>query len=104
MNDILSLAIALIAGVGFGGFFFGGLWWTVRHAMASTRSVIWLSVSLLLRMAITLIGFHFVTNGHWQRLLACVLGFLMARTLVMYFTRSTIVSLTQPVEKSNRAT
>ena len=37
MNEPLSLASALVAGVLLGAFFFGGLWWTVREGLSSKR-------------------------------------------------------------------
>ncbi|MFT5643046.1 MAG: F1F0 ATPase subunit 2 [Janthinobacterium sp.] len=89
MNDSLILGLAWLAGGVLGAIFFGGLWWTVRRAIASARSALWLSVSLLLRMSIALAGFYFASAGQWQRLLACLLGFIMARALVTWLTRST---------------
>lgn len=82
MNEILTLAPAWMAGVALGVFFFGGLWWTVRKGLSSTQPALWFFGSLLLRMSITLAGFYFVSGGHWERLLLCLLGFLMARTVV----------------------
>ena len=79
MNEILTLVLALAAGVLLGAIFFGGLWWTVRKGVSSERPALWFFGSLLLRMSITLAGFYFVARGHWERLLLCLLGFVMAR-------------------------
>ena len=68
-----------MAGVALGAIYFGGLWWTVRRGLASRRPALWLSGSLLLRAGMALAGFYFVGQGHWQRLVACLLGFVMAR-------------------------
>ncbi|MDH4194979.1 MAG: ATP synthase subunit I, partial [Nitrospirota bacterium] len=78
MNEILGLMPALIAGVLLGAMFFGGLWWTVRKGVSSTRPARWFFGSLLLRTSITLAGFYVVSDGHWMRLLACLLGFTLA--------------------------
>ena len=83
MHEILALIFTLAAGVVLGAIFFGGLWWTIRKGVASKRPALWFFGSLLLRTSIVLIGFYVViAGGHWQRLLACLLGFVMARLIV----------------------
>ena len=89
MNEALSLALALVTGVLLGGVFFGGLWWTVRKVVSSKQPAFWLLGSALLRMSIALAGFYFVAQGHWERLLVCLLGFVMARQIVTRLTRVT---------------
>ena len=79
MNEPLSLASALVAGVLLGAMFLGGLWWTVRQGLSSKRVARWFLGSLLLRMGIALGGFYLVSGGHWEQLLLCLLGFVMAR-------------------------
>ncbi len=83
MNDLLALAMAGVAGVALGAIFFGGLWWTVRKALASQRPAIWFLGSFLVRAGIVLAGFYVVGGGHWGRLPAGLLGFVVARYLVM---------------------
>jgi F1F0 ATPase subunit 2 len=87
MNEAITIALAWIAGVGLGAIFFGGLWWTVRKGSSSPRPASWFLGSALLRMGIALTGFYLVAGAHWQRLLACLLGFVMARLLVTRLTR-----------------
>lgn len=87
MNDTLALVLAWIAGAALGAVFFGGLWWTVRKSLASAKPALWVFGSLLLRMGITMTGFYFVSGGDWQRLLVCLLGFVMARQIVTRLTR-----------------
>ena len=89
MNETLSLVLALVTGVLLGGVFFGGLWWTVRRVVSSKQPAPWLLGSVLLRMSIALAGFYFVAHGHWERLLVCLLGFVMARLIVTRLTRAT---------------
>ena len=79
MNEPLSLASALVMGVLLGAMFLGGLWWTVRQGLSSKRVARWFLISLLLRMGIALAGFYLVSGGHWEQLLLCLLGFVMAR-------------------------
>ena len=87
MNEMLWLVISLAAGVAFGAFFFGGLWWTVRRGVSSKCAPLWFLASLLVRTAVVLIGFRVVSAWHWERLLACLLGFVLARVLVTGLTR-----------------
>jgi F1F0 ATPase subunit 2 len=88
MNETVSLVLALATGVLLGGMFFGGLWWTVRKSVSSTQPAFLFLGSLLLRTSIVLVGFYFIARGHWERLLVCLLGFLMARLIVTWLTRA----------------
>jgi len=87
MNDVLPLALAGVAGLFLGAMFFGGLWWTVCKGASSPHPALWFFGSLLLRMSLALAGFYFVGRGHWERLVACLLGFVMARLVVTWLTR-----------------
>lgn len=88
MNDILPLVVAWLLGGLLGGIFFGGLWWTVKHCVSSKHPALWILSSLVLRMAIVLTGFYFVAGGAWQRLMLCLLGFMMMRFVVTRLTDS----------------
>ena len=88
MNEALSLVLAWMTGVLLGAVFFGGLWWTVRRGLSSKRPVFWFLGSLLLRTSIILAGFYVVSGGHWERLLACLFGFVIARFIVTRLTRA----------------
>lgn len=87
MDDPVMLVLALLAGVVIGAVFFGGLWWTVRRGSASQRPALWFLGSLLLRMGFTIAGFLLVADGHWQRMLSCLAGFVIARLVVTSLTR-----------------
>lgn len=88
MPDALIWTLAAVAGSLLGAFFFGGLWWTVRRGVASQHPALWFLGSALLRMGVTVTGFYFVGGGEWRRLLACLLGFVAARFIVIRLTRS----------------
>jgi F1F0 ATPase subunit 2 len=94
MNEIFALIFALIlsllAGVVLGTIFFGGLWWTIQRGVSSKQPAVLFFFSLLLRTGIALAGFYFVARGDWRRLLACLLGFFLARLLVTWLTRVAI--------------
>jgi len=90
MNNYLFLVFALVAGILLGAIFFGGLWWTVRKGVFSKSPALWFLGSMLLRVGIVLAGFYFVGRGDWQRLVTCLLGFIIARFIVMRLTRTLI--------------
>ncbi len=83
MSDIPVLALAFLAGALLGAFFFGGLWWTVQKGVSSESPALWFLGSLLLRTGVVLAGFYFVAQAHWSRLAACLLGFVIARVIVV---------------------
>ena len=56
-----------------------------RHITAPRDLV---SHSAVVRMAIAMVGFYFVSGGQWQRLLACLVGFVAARLAVTWLTRN----------------
>lgn len=87
MNEPAIVLLAGGAGVLLGVIFFGGLWWTVRKGVSSQRPALWFFGSLLLRTSIVLAGFYVVSGGHWERLLACLVGFVIARLVVTRLTR-----------------
>ncbi len=86
-SDVLPLLFAAVAGISLGVMFFGGLYWTVRKGLSSPSPVLWFFASLGVRMGLALTGFYFVSNGHWQQLVACLLGFLVSRLVVTRLTR-----------------
>lgn len=102
MSKMLTLIPAWLAGGLLGALFFGGLWWTVRRGVSSARPGLWFIVSLLLRSSIVLAGFYYVGRGHWERLVACLLGFILARFIVLRLTRISVEKdQTRPREASH---
>jgi F1F0 ATPase subunit 2 len=89
MNETLSLASAWVVGVLLGAVFFGGLWWTVVRGISSRRPALWFFGSMLLRTCIVVLGFYFILGNDWKRLLAGLLGFIVARFIVTRRTRVT---------------
>ena len=83
MSDIPVLALAFLAGALLGAFFFGGLWWTVRKGVSSESPALWFLGSILFRTGVVLAGIYFVAQAHWSRLVACLLGFMIARVVVV---------------------
>jgi F1F0 ATPase subunit 2 len=88
MNEASTLMLALLAGASLGAIFFGGLWWTIRRGFVSNAPAFWFLGSAVLRTGIAVGGFYCVARGDWRSLLACLLGFLMARSSITRLTRA----------------
>lgn len=87
MSESFTLLLAGIGGGMLGAIFFGGLWWTVRKGLSSEHPACWFLGSMLLRTGIALAGFIWISNQQLGRLLVCLLGFVVARFVVMQITR-----------------
>jgi F1F0 ATPase subunit 2 len=86
MNETTGIMAAALTGMLLGVFFYGGLWWTVRKTLSSPQAALWFSGSFLARTAVVLVGFYFVAQDDWRRMVGCVVAFLIARLLVTRFT------------------
>jgi F1F0 ATPase subunit 2 len=83
MNEALDLVLALAAGIGLGAIFFGGLWLTLNR-LPTTRWPLPLALgSLIGRTVVVIIGFSLIAAGSWQRLIACLLGFILIRQFLI---------------------
>lgn len=89
MSEVLYRILALIVGLALGALFFGSLWFIVRKAMNAKMPALWFFCGFIFRMAVTLIGFYYISQGSWQRLLICLLGFVGARIIIMRLTKAT---------------
>ncbi len=88
MNEPVTWILAAAAGALLGLFFFGGLWWTIRRGLISKTPALWFLGSLLFRTAVVTAGFYFVTGGKWDRILACLPGFVIARFVILRMQRN----------------
>jgi F1F0 ATPase subunit 2 len=79
----LIFILAFAAGIGLGIFYFGGLWLTVRRLPVARHPVFLSFCSFFCRLMVVLAGFYFVMDGHWQRLIVCMLGFLGMRSILV---------------------
>lgn len=87
MNEFMPLVFALLAGALLGVFFFAGLWWTVRKIESTKQVALLFLGSMLLRTSVVILGFYFILGDNWQRLVAGLLGFIIARIIVTRLTR-----------------
>jgi F1F0 ATPase subunit 2 len=88
MNDIAYLITVFIGGLIMGTLYFGGLWFTVKKTLSLKNTALWIIGSYFLRISITMVGFYYLASSSWQRLLICLLGFIVARYIVVSFTKS----------------
>lgn len=85
INMAVVLAVAFITGMVLGAFYFMALWRTVRQLPSAKNSARLLLGSLILRMAVVLAGFYLIMGaGHWERLTAAMLGFIIVRKILTY--------------------
>lgn len=82
--DPIPLTIAFLAGILLGGFFFGGLWWTVRRLARVRYALAFYFGSLILRLGVVLLTFYVVLVYYgWRELTACLAGFIGIRLVLM---------------------
>lgn len=69
------------AGAIIGAVYFASMRWTVDRLLHARQPMIWLLGGAAVRIALVLPLFYLVMAGEWQRMLACLLGFVAVRTL-----------------------
>jgi len=88
IREFLYMIFAFIAGIVLGMFFFGGLWYTVKKAVNAKMPALWFLGSFIIRVCIVMIGFYYIVQVGWQALIISVVGFIVARFVVSYITKS----------------
>jgi len=104
MSEVLTISLLwpVLAGAVLGSVFFAGLWWTIAKSTSVKSPLLWLLGSLLARMMMVLLGFYWVADGHWQRLMACLVGFIITRAMLTRFLPAPI-ELTTTTKEANHA-
>ncbi len=75
-----SLAIAFLAGLGIGLWYFGGLWFTVHRVSTTRYPALFVLGSFVLRVITSVWGLSVAMQGSGARLIAAFLGFIVIRT------------------------
>ncbi len=88
MNEISNILLPFIVGLLLGIIFFGGLWFTVKKLPLSKIPALLTVSSFVFRICIVLTGFYFIGLGDWKKLIICLIGFIIARFAVIYYTKS----------------
>lgn len=100
---IETLVWNLPAGMLLGLFFFGGLWLTVRNALHAKIPALWFLLSFVVRMAVALVGFYAISKtGHWQSLVAALVGFVIVRVVLIRVQTKPPQLLTDPSVTSSK--
>jgi F1F0 ATPase subunit 2 len=102
MTGALPQLLAFALGVILGILFFGGLWWTVACGISSRYAALWFLFSLLVRSSAAMLGFYLVGRGSWEKLAACLAGFVLARLMMTRPTAGAAV-LTPSACRTSRA-
>jgi F1F0 ATPase subunit 2 len=89
---LLALLASLVEGALLGVFFFVGLWWTVCKIESTKHVALLFLGSTLLRTSVVILGFYFLLGDNWQRLIAGLLGFIIARIVIIRLTRGGVQS------------
>jgi F1F0 ATPase subunit 2 len=74
-----ALLSRMLAGIALGGFFYLGLWLTVRSLITTRHPLLLTVASFWIRTLVVLASFLYLMQGHWQYALACVTGFVIGR-------------------------
>ena len=83
MTEAQWLFVAFLAGIGLGVLYFGGLWLTIRYLPEARSPGLVTLVSFAGRTVVTLLGMYVVMGGRWQRLVACLVGMVVARVALV---------------------
>lgn len=84
-DSLLFLIAAFTAGAALGAVYFTALWHTVQQLPSAKSPARLLLISYFLRVAVVLAGFYLVMGaGHWERLIAATLGFIIVRKILTY--------------------
>ncbi len=95
MNEISNIVLPFIIGLLLGVIFFGGLWFTVKKLAASKIPALLMVGSFVFRICLVLTGFYFIGVGDWKKLFICLIGFIIARLVVINYTKSVDEKTTQ---------
>jgi F1F0 ATPase subunit 2 len=85
MNLYMVWFLIFAAGMLLGFFYFPLLWFTVRRLYESDRPVRLMVMSFLARFTVVMAVFFIVMNGHVERLLIALAGFIVAREICKHF-------------------
>jgi F1F0 ATPase subunit 2 len=83
MTALLYFAGSFAAGVGLGFLFFGALKMTIELLPSVRHPELLALGSFFIRTGGILVGFYLVMGGHWERLIACLVGFIVMRKLLV---------------------
>lgn len=87
-HDTIFLVLQLTAGIGISILYYGTLWLTIQVLPLVRHPKILMLGSFAGRMIIILSASYLIImcmDGHWERLMACMLGFLLTRLFLIRY-------------------
>lgn len=78
---VVELLWPFAAGAIIGAAYFALMWWTLNQLIRARQPMRWVLWGAAVRIALVLPLFYLVMAEQWQRLLACLAGFVVVRTL-----------------------
>lgn len=82
-HAIITYILTLILGFALGIFYFGSLWITVRELPTTGLPIRLVVGSYIGRLIIAGFGFYLIMDGHWERGIIAIAGFILARTYLV---------------------
>ncbi|MGQ9873068.1 N-ATPase subunit AtpR [Leptodesmis sp.] len=79
LPDLLVFPLGFVLGI----FYFSCLWFTVQHLTRTQHPVLLMVGSGIGRLSVALLSLYFIVGEDWERLIIALLGFLLARTLLI---------------------
>jgi F1F0 ATPase subunit 2 len=81
-SDLLPWGLAAVAGLGIGGFYFYGLWWTLGRLAASEHPRLLLGTGYLVRVLVAMLGFWLVIRRDVVSFFFTLGGFFLMRVVL----------------------
>jgi len=81
INSIHHIVIPFIVGIGLGAVNYAALWMTVQKITCARNPALLNVLSYAVRMGFIMAIFYIVMGGRWERLVICLAGFLLIRTI-----------------------
>jgi F1F0 ATPase subunit 2 len=82
MGETVYLILSFSAGMALGAFYFLSLWKTLQKVSDAPSPGFMMLKSYLIRTSVVLCGFYLVMDGHWQRAVAALVGFVVMRMIL----------------------
>jgi F1F0 ATPase subunit 2 len=83
LGNIFSLLTAFAGGLVVGLIYFWSLKYVVSHMLTSKHPALVMAGSYLLRTVFMLLAFYIIMDGELIRLLACFVGFILVRIIIV---------------------
>jgi F1F0 ATPase subunit 2 len=79
------VVVAFVGGVVLGTSYFLLLWKTVAWLAKAEHPVLLAAASFVSRASVVMVGFYLLGGGRWDRLVAALAGFLLARAIILRY-------------------